>query len=173
MGGQGYDSTHNPNCSPCVLDDLWKYNGGEWTWVSGSDAANQPGIYGTQGIAAASNIPGGRTNAVSWVDLTGAVWLFGGYGLDSTTGAYTVTGDLNDLWKYSSGQWTWISGSNKAAQLGSYGTQGIASSGNVPGARDSSVGWVDSSGNLWLFGGGDYSSVAHGGKFNDLWEYQP
>ena len=43
-----------------------------------NDTDDQPGVYGTQGIAAASNVPGGRENAVSWTDSKGNLWLFGG-----------------------------------------------------------------------------------------------
>ena len=36
---------------------------------------------------------------------------------------------------------------------GVYGARGVASNTNAPGARYSLVGWVDLTGNLWLFGG--------------------
>jgi hypothetical protein len=55
----------------------------------------QSGVYGTLGVAASTNIPGGRQNAVSWIDASGNLWLFGGDGKDST-GTSTR---LNDLWK--------------------------------------------------------------------------
>lgn len=169
FGGEGYDSTGTCTESPCILNDLWKYNNGEWTWIGGSNLIDAPGTYGTQGISGSKNVPGARSQAVSWIDAAGNLWLFGGIGLDSM-GNY---GELSDLWKYSGGQWTWMAGSNEVAQLGVYGTQGSASANNVPGARDSAVGWIDRSGNLWLFGGDDSFSIAHGGKFNDMWEYKP
>jgi hypothetical protein len=64
-------------------------------------------------------------------------------------------GHLNDLWKYnvSSYQWTWISGSSIANQTGVYGTKGIPSYLNYPGARVYSLSWIDSKDTLWLFGG--------------------
>ena len=179
FGGQGNDSTGGAICSayggPCFLNDLWKYSSGEWTWMGGSNLNNEPGTYGTKGTAAPANIPGARLCSVSWIDAEGNVWLFGGTGLDSTTGAYTVFGELNDLWKLSNGQWTWVSGSNLASSTptGIYGTQGAPSVSNVPTQRETAVGWVDSSGYLWLFGGDDNSWVSYGGSFNDLWEYQP
>jgi hypothetical protein len=81
---------------------------------------------------------------------------------------------MNDLWKYSAGEWTWVSGSNVVNGIGMYGVEGVAAAGNVPGCRDSAVGWADASGNVWLFGGEDiFSGVLPSGKFNDLWEYQP
>ena len=68
----------------------------EWTWVSGSNTMRQAGSYWTQGTAASSNVPGARGYAVSWLDSSGKLWLFGGYGLDSAGNS----GYLNDLWKY-------------------------------------------------------------------------
>src|SRR5258708_4236715 len=56
----------------------------EWTWVSGNNSAGAAstlnGIYGTEGVASAANIPGGRAGAVSWTDGGGNLWLFGGGG---------------------------------------------------------------------------------------------
>jgi N-acetylneuraminic acid mutarotase/pimeloyl-ACP methyl ester carboxylesterase len=163
FGGQGYDSAGNWG----VLNDLWKYNGANWTWVSGSNTVNQSGSYGTQGVAAAGNVPGARIGSVSWTDSSGNLWLFGGYGYDSAGNE----GFLNDLWKYNGTNWTWVSGSTTGNQSGSYGTQGVAAAGNVPGAREHLVSWIDKSGNLWLFGGIGYDSVGHEGFLNDLWKY--
>ena len=33
--------------------------------------------------------------------------------------------------------------------------------------------WIDSSGNLWLFGGYGYDSTGQLGYLNDLWQYDP
>jgi hypothetical protein len=148
-------------------NDLWEFSGGEWTWVSGANSPNQQGTYGTQGVTASTNAPGGRVSAVSWTDAAGNFWLFGGDGLDSVDNF----GVLNDLWKYSAGQWTWMSGANTVAQLGTYGTQGIASGANLPGARRLAVSWSDSTGSLWLFGGEGYASNGAYGELNDLWKY--
>ena len=146
-----------------------------WTWVGGT-STGQTGVYGTQGIAAAGNIPGERGQSASWVDSSGNLWLFGGVGYDSTPPPCSAFGpcDLNDLWKYSpgTGLWTWVSGSNIGGSAGVYGTQGVASAANVPGARVNAVSWTDSSGNLWLFGGaGPDVGGAAGGNLNDLWKY--
>ena len=156
FGGYGVDAVGNRG----GLNDLWKYNSGEWTWVGGSSLADQPGVYGTLGIAAPSNIPSGRSYAVSWIDGTGNFWLFGG-------GVY-----LNDLWKYSNGEWTWMSGSSASGQPGIYGTLRMPSPGNIPGGRSDAVGWADAAGNLWLFGGvGEDSTAYIAGALNDLWRY--
>jgi len=150
------------------LNDLWKYSAGEWTWMGGANVPNQKGTYGTEGTAAANNIPGARINPVGWVDANGDFWFFGGSGLDSAG----TTGQLNDLWKYSAGEWTWMSGANLASQTGIYGTQGMATPSNIPGARFLAVGWTDTSGNLWLFGGTNLNGIGTS-DFNDLWKYEP
>jgi hypothetical protein len=172
FGGQGYDSAGNIS----LLSDLWKYSGGQWTWMGGSNVGNLNGVYGTKGTGAAANVPGGRQNAVLWVDPSGNVWLFGGFGLDSVASVSSINGQnptLNDLWEFKGGQWIWVSGSNLANQVGTYGTQLVNAAGDVPGSRWGPVGWTDAKGNLWLFGGWGYDSDATHGKgfLNDVWEY--
>jgi N-acetylneuraminic acid mutarotase len=178
FGGFGMDANGSlcaRSAMQCELNDLWKYNPstGEWTWMSGSSTSaqitggtiGQPGVYGTPGVAAAGNVPGGRGDAVSWTDSSGNLWLFGGYGMDASGSV----GNLNDLWKYtpSSGEWAWMGGSNSTGQPGVYGTLGVPAAPNVPGARRWAVGWADPNGNLWLFGG------FGNGELNDLWKYAP
>ena len=172
FGGMGYDSVHTQG----NLNDLWQFNPStrQWTWMSGSNTvgsnSNQPGSYGTLGIPAAGNVPGGRRDATSWTDSGGNFWLFGGFG----SGA-SVEGWLNDLWEFnpSTLEWTWMGGSTGQGQSGVYGALGVASTGNVPGARISSLGWSDPSGNLWLLGGNGYDSAGARGDLNDLWQFNP
>jgi len=160
-------------------NDLWEFNAsaliadftakaGQWSWQSGGNTSllDQNGIY----PPTANPYPGARTNAVSWTDASGNFWLFGGFGKD---GAGTL-GFLNDLWEYTGGTWTFISGSSLANQVGIYGTPGVASGANAPGGRQEAVGWADSAGNLWLFGGegedGNNPPTANG-ILDDLWVY--
>jgi N-acetylneuraminic acid mutarotase len=163
FGGLGFDSSGTNG----ILNDLWKYSGGQWTWVGGSNSDGQKGAYGMQGMASSSNIPGARWNAMSWTDVWGNFWLFGGYGIDSTGKG----GFLNDLWKYSNGEWTWAGGSNTVNQKGIYGTQETAASSSFPGARQSAVSWTDMWGNLWLFGGLGIDSSGAFSELNDLWKF--
>jgi hypothetical protein len=163
FGGFGYDAS---STTPGLLNDLWEYTGTQWEWVSGAKLINQDGVYGTQGTASASNVPGGRQASVSWIDSSGNFYIFGGYNL-SPGGQPDA---FNDLWKFSSGQWTWLSGSNAVNQTGVYGVQGTAAASNVPGARWSSASWIDAAGRLWLFGGEGYDSTADG-TLGDLWQY--
>ncbi len=143
----------------------------DFAWMKGTNAIGQSGVYGTIGTAASANNPGGREGAASWKDANGDFWLFGGVGFDFI-GNY---GSLNDLWKYNiaTNQWTWVKGDNIIAQVGVYGTQGTSAPGNKPGGRSSSASWIDSNGNLWLFGGMGNGAGSGLGSLNDLWKYTP
>ncbi len=161
--------------SGCIIED----NGTDepestygWSWEAGSDTVGQSGVYGTKGAASASNRPGARGYHDLFYDPSGTLWLFGGHGFDSTGN----TDELNDLWKYNtaSHEWTWISGSNLASGLGTYGVLGTAAPANVPGARDSCGSWRDSSGRLWIFGGFGYDATdTDDSTLNDLWMFNP
>src|SRR5687767_564887 len=72
-------------------------------------------------------------------------------------------------------QWTWVSGDNFIQPAGIYGTKGVPSTSNKPGARNGAVSWRDQKGNLWLFGGlGRTTPTAGAGAdLNDLWKYNP
>jgi len=170
FGGNGYDSAGNFN----ILNDLWEYDpaSGEWRWMSGSGTVNNfGGVWGTQGVYAAGNVPGPRGSSVTWTDAGGNLWLFGGDGYDSTG----TQGPLNDLWEYNptSGEWRWMSGSSTIYSVGVYGALGAYAAGNVPGARYAPVSWIDPGGNLWLFGGATVDSAGNWYLLNDLWEYSP
>jgi hypothetical protein len=177
FGGQGVDSAGTTG----LLSDLWKYSGGQWTWVSGSNVVNTNGVYGTKGTPATGNAPGSRQNAVLWVDPSGNVWLFGGFGLDSAGTGGPAGAILNDLWEFNTttNQWTWVSGGDLANQTGTYSTQATNNlftplAGDVPGSRWGAVGWSDANSNLWLFGGWGYGTATTDptGFLSDIWEYQ-
>lgn len=53
----------------------------ESAWVAGSRGPQQYPVYGTQGVANVSNVPGCRHAAAGWYDPVGQeYWLFGGLG---------------------------------------------------------------------------------------------
>ncbi|MCX6185439.1 MAG: beta-propeller fold lactonase family protein, partial [Bacteroidetes bacterium] len=152
------------------LNDLWLYNisSNEWTWMGGSNTSNASGVYGTLGNPSVSNIPGARFQSVSWVDGSGKIWIFGGYGYDATNNyAY-----LNDLWCYNPNtyEWTWVNGDNYTNANGSYVNYRSLSASNKPGARQGSTAWYDPAGKLWLLGGQGFGASASG-YLNDLWYY--
>lgn len=170
FGGGGFDG----NGDQSVLDDLWTYDPtrGVWVWENGPSVGGSFGVYPPQpGVALANSLPSARNGAVGWTDSAGHLWLFGGFGFDSTGGE----GQLNDLWMFDPAlnQWTWEGGSNTARAQGVYGKQGTAGAGNAPGARSFAVTWVDGAGNFWVFGGDGYDSNGVLGALNDLWAYNP
>ena len=170
FGGDGYSA--NAQGQGNVLNDLWEFNAvtREWTWIGGSSAGGQPGVYGTLATPAYGNTPGSRELAASWTDRNGNFWLYGGIGYDAS-GNY---GYLSDLWKFNSSlnQWAWMGGNNNTTgnsptPSAVYGTLGTPAAGNTPGGRAEATSWTDSNGNFWLFGG-------DGNTFpNDLWELNP
>ena len=173
FGGKGKDSTGKEG----ILNDLWKWDGTYWTWMAGSNLANQAGNFGSQGIASPSNIPPSRAAGICGFDNNGNLWLFGG----SYDGAGTLN-SINDLWKWDGNNWTWVKGTNNvnwqtADYWGHYGANNFPSVTNTPGGRSHAVGWTDSIGNLWLFGGDGYADssvyVLHDriGLLNDLWKW--
>ena len=134
---------------------------GEWTWMHGDSTGGSLGHYGVQGVSDPLNEPPSADEIVSWVDLQGNLWLFGGefaYG---------------DLWKYdvTTDEWTWVKGPGIGAQSGVYGTLGIPSGTNLPGGRSRAASWVDSSGHLWLFGGIGFDAFGIYSYLDDLWMY--
>jgi len=164
FGGYGEDS----NSTLLPMNDFWKFSAGEWTWMGGPTMGGQIGNYGTLGVPTANGIPGARFEAVSWTDSSGNFWLFGGLGVDSVG----HEANLNDLLKYSGGEWTWMGGSAVANANGIYGSLGVPAPGNIPGARTEAAVWLDSSGSVWLFGGIGYDgSSAVVGMLGDLWKY--
>ncbi|MGB0081836.1 MAG: kelch repeat-containing protein, partial [Terracidiphilus sp.] len=169
------------------LNDLWQFNPSTNYWAymgGGTTLANSycdaSPTYGTQGVFAAGNVPGGRQSAASWIDKSGNLWLFGGSGAAAgnanACGTYSI-GYLNDLWEFnlstastSTPEWAWMGGSSAPNVSGVY----VASSGTLaPGAREFAATWVDKSGNFWLFGGFGYDANGDFGYLNDLWEFNP
>jgi len=193
FGGSGFDANgakdHNEAIScalqggTCLLNDIWEFNPLtlQWAWMGGSNIVglNYPaetGVYGTLGIPAPENVPGGRSGASGWADHNGNLWLYGGFGYDSTSAGGGKR--LSDLWKFqiSSGDWMWMSGTNTVGSSGLmpsvYGSLGIPDAANTPGSRVNSNAWFDPDGNLWLYGGYGLDLTGYLGDPNDLWEYR-
>jgi len=166
FGGDGFSSSPVLGPGPFFLNDLWEYSPSANTWALVSGPANTSGK------------PVGRAGASYWSDGKGNVWIFGGFGFDTTK----AEGPLNDLWFFNSstGQWSLINGSvTVAGSGGNYGQQAVPLASNAPPGRSLSAWWTDSQGNLWLFGGTNNnawfpnSSPQFQNLFNDLWEFKP
>lgn len=70
---------------------------------------------------------------------------------------------MNDLWRYNlnTNAWTWVSGSMSINSVGVYGTKGIESSTNAPGARQyHSMTFSQATQSLYVFGGRGYGGSA-------------
>lgn len=164
FGGSGRNTQY--------INDLWKYNPStnQWTWMHGGNTINQPGIYGTKGVATPSNTPGARDGSATWKDNAGNLWLFGGEVIDFSGNAYH-----NDLWKFdpTNNQWTWVHGETITNRPGSYGDLGSPNASNSPGSRSRPVTWTDGNGNFWMFGGRGYDANGNFGELNDCWMFNP
>jgi hypothetical protein len=152
-----------------ACSDLWEFkaNINQWAWIKGSGIVNQSGNYGNLTVASLANNPGGRCSNPSWVDTTGDLWMFGGFGYDINGNCHY----LNDLWRYNiaTNEWTWMNGMNTVDDTGNYGAITIHATTNKPPARDeTNASWTDSNNNLWLFGG---RSFLNNFSLSDLWKY--
>lgn len=198
FGGWSYDVAVGVQY---YFNELWEYNPStsQWAWMGGSSTRDgsaclwnlnllyltcgEPGVSGEIGVADPGNVPGGRAGSAAWTDSQGNLWLFSGSGFDA--GGYF--GDPNDMWEFnlSADQWIWMGGNDlilpspcEAYDCSGptvYGTLGTPGAGNIPQGRDHAVGWTDTSGNLWLFGGGggQVPDDAVDEGLNDLWEFNP
>lgn len=87
----GYDNPSWPSGGWINLDILWAFDPttAEFTFVGGSTTQfSSPGVFGTQGLAAATNYPPASCGSVAFQDSLGNFWMFGG-------GFYR-----NALWKF-------------------------------------------------------------------------
>jgi N-acetylneuraminic acid mutarotase len=170
-----------------TMNDLWEFapETNEWTWQGGNSSppcsivqnntqCAEPGVYGTKGVPAAGNFPGGRDFAASWTDANGKLWLYGGGGFDSIG----QLGELNDLWRFDpdTRQWTWMNGDATLPGTGYggpgvYGTMGTPAVGNNPGGLEFAMTWPDASGNGWIFGGWGFDVNGANGLPNNLWKF--
>jgi hypothetical protein len=62
-------------------NDLWKYDpaANSWTWVKGDNVPYGASVYGTKGVAASANKPGGPVSFGLVVDNAANFWIMGGF----------------------------------------------------------------------------------------------
>lgn len=149
-------------------NDLWKYtmSTGKWSYVTGTQTVNDNGNY----IIGANMRPAARAHAATAVDSAGRLWLFGGHGP-----AANWQGDRNDIWLFDTVQakWEYRKGSGINDIAGDYpATPGTP--GGTPGGRRASIGWIDTTNNVWVYGGQGFGSVPQSrGALADLWRFRP
>jgi hypothetical protein len=161
FGGQGNDAAGNYG----DLNDFWKFDGTYWTWMGGSTLIDDVGHQGTKGVPAAENIPSARLSGVFWKDSQGRFWLWGGGAADNLG----VWHPANDLWVFDGQNWAWTGGGESADLVGTYGTKGVESFTNIMPGRLRVQAWVDSSDNIWIFGGWD-NRIGGNDYYNDFWK---
>lgn len=172
--GRYAGSSSSCTCPGFNKTELWKYNTSTNSWILiNSGSVDFAGNFGIIGVESSINKPPALENAITWTDNNNNLWMFGGLLLSYHTNNYKS----NALWRYniSTGNWTWMSGSNLPNGINSFGNQGIESSSSIPGATDSGRGgWVDSNGFLWLLDStlNYYNSGSYGYTAN-IWKYNP
>lgn len=131
---------------------------GQWTWMQGNNYQGAATVWGTKGFFAPANTPGAIYEAEQWTDHQGYFWM--------------ADGTMN-MWKYDPtiNQWAWIKGPQNGSVV-VYGTMGIPDTANQMGYRGQGIPtWVDTAGNLWIFGGRGIGANNVYGYQNDLWMY--
>jgi hypothetical protein len=100
-------------------------------------SCKKKGTYGSLGSGTTSTVPGGRRGSGTWVDSSGNLWLFGGFGYAAAASAAgefhsflkkkknvltSLQGNLNDMWMFNvnTSTWTWIHGPNSLNSLGEF-----------------------------------------------------
>ncbi len=176
FGGYGLDT----NGTYGYMNDLWAFDTAgisptyQWACIDGNTVLPTGGVnlgvYGTKGIPAASNWPGGRSHGTFMTGTDGtSLYMLGGYGYGASGTAY---GYLNDLWVFDtvSHNWTWYAGYD-SIDNGSYSSGfGAFSDLNTPGGRMGQCAWRDANGNFWTFGGYGADAKMLRVSLNDLWE---
>src|SRR6185503_2859898 len=78
---------------------------GAWAWIHGDTLPNQPGNFGTIGIADPANKPPGLYEPFNWIDADDNLWIYGG---GNTGNALCAA-----MWMYNpyTNLWTWMQGS--------------------------------------------------------------
>ena len=87
-------------------------------------------------------------------------------------GSGTASANVTDVQVVCIGEWTWVDGANTVKEIGVYPSS-KNKPGGMPGSRYDGSQWIDSSGNLWMFGGIGYDNELSGAEsnLNDMWKY--
>lgn len=159
FGGLGFGESG----SSARLNDLWKFNGTDWTWVNGSKSTESAGFYSAPGVVNANNNPASRSQANLALDSNGKVYMYGG---DADSGYYA------DLWTFTEATgWVLLFGSNaKGIIYGNYGVKNVTTASNKPGGRTRSITWMDSQNNFYMYGGSGYGASTNG-LLADMWKW--
>ncbi|CAH1793265.1 unnamed protein product [Owenia fusiformis] len=148
-----------------ILSDMWSLSLKDLQWT----LLNNP-----------SPSPGSRDGGATWSakNETMNLYLFGGNSLE-TRDSHLSKGFMSDLWQFTveTNSWQLLHGDSVRHKPGVYGSLGIPDQSNIPGSRKHSATWIDTHGDLWMFGGGGQdketkTTPSQSGKLlSDLWVF--
>jgi len=159
FGGKGCDSVNSINKG--FLSDIWRFDliTNTYTYLAGSTTYNAKSVYTTPGVTI-----GGRQFHTMAIGGS-AVYIFGGFGYDSTGIV-----NLNDLFSVDISTFTvtFLQGSTTGNKNGNYTTPS-----GFPGSRQGhTMSYISSTQSLLVFGGNGYDfNSPSPGLLNDLWQY--
>jgi hypothetical protein len=132
---------------------------GCWTWMSGSQNTSERGSYSNPPLT-----PRFRSGANFWkINNDNSFYMQGGranFDGNCKHNYLQIFSVLSDFWRFDGISWNLIYGNETLGLLGDF-ELGILS------ARAESFTWVDSSNNLWLYGGTGYSFSSPGRVLNE------
>lgn len=159
-----------------LYHDMWSFSFISLKWTEMESSKNYPTSQIGQNLV---SYPKSRSGATTFsTPQENDLYLFGGNtgdyeGLDQAqiNEKYTT-----DLWKYDLAEdsWTKLGGHDDICHCGTYGHLESSSKENWPGCRIKASGWIDTSKNLWMFGGNGADSMTNSEPnklLNDLWQY--
>jgi N-acetylneuraminic acid mutarotase len=170
FGGAGIDSAGAAG----ELNDLWKFDGTNWTWLGGSQTKDPAGNYTAFNTFSSVALPSGRHGSTYYVDPNNPTLfhVVGGKGIDPQGVGGATTYYLNDHWVYNSdtNQWKWIGGNNQINPAGSFGSSGVIQASNLMSGREGSANWIVNK-FLYVFAGFGVDSAGNTPRPSDFWRY--
>ncbi|MBM3381678.1 MAG: hypothetical protein FJY29_04475 [Betaproteobacteria bacterium] len=145
-------------------NDLWKWDGKNWTWLAGRKCAqaNEKNV-----SASAEQEPSPRVATTTWIDRAGHLWMFGGFSYHS--GSFSTPRMNNELWKWDGRSWMNVLSSDSSKNRKTSREKSPSPSVEMPSPRSDARAWVDAQGEVWLYGGeGDDSKKP---TLNELWKW--
>ena len=130
-----------------VKSDTWVFSLKTLSWSE--LVTSGPGSGGRTTLA--------RNGATTWLTDTGEMYLFGGNTMNGVEhSAHIGVGYTSDIWYLTlkPPEWKQVSGPTEPqCQAAIFGDLASPSKNNTPGCRKGAAGWLDTDGNLWVFGG--------------------
>ncbi|MCB0736651.1 MAG: gliding motility-associated C-terminal domain-containing protein [Bacteroidetes bacterium] len=161
-GGSGFDLQGKTG----YFNDLWFWDGINWTWINGDSTAYKAPVYGKKGVGHLNNQPGSRYMSATCIDDEGNLWLYGGSLNYLNSDSQKITGTASDLWKWDGQFWTWMGGNSELNVKHSFDSLGAKGNMALSCLYKNMAMWY-ADGYIWTFGGSDNELVNHVYKWKD------